>query len=230
MNQHGLGQIDSRDKLGIGGGPSIGLEMVPVGPPGKLEKIPVVDGLGQKLGFGQDGLEMDPVANVVGQKLGMGQDGLQADEENRFKDPVMCEVNFVLNTSHTCSGPKVGREVGLGSQVDQHIFGLPGVIDVPSHVDSHSADKLSSDLEGDSDESASKFERNFRELMLGFQSSSQSGHRDRPMGSRRSERQKKPTSRFNEEVGFIPERPRSTKKKILQEGSSKGIISKPLLL
>lgn len=96
--------------------------------------------------------------------------------------------------------------------------------------DSQSADKFSSDLEGDSDDSVSEFERNLRELMLGFQGNSQSGCRDPPKGSRRNERQKKPSLRFNKEAGFLPEPPRSTKKKLLQEWSTEGTISKPLFL
>lgn len=50
------------------------------------------------------------------------------------------------------------------------------------------------------------------------------------MVSRRSERQKKPSSRFNAEAGFIPEPPRSTKKKSLQKVASKGTPSTPLLI
>lgn len=122
VKQHGLGHTDSLDRMWDGGGSSIGLEMEPDGPPAGLEK--------------------DPIANVVGQQLGLGQDAMQADEENRFEDPVIYEVNSVLNASLTCSGPRVGREVGLGSQVDQSKSGLDpkvvdglGVIDVPSHVD-----------------------------------------------------------------------------------------------
>lgn len=58
----------------------------------------------------------------------------------------------------------------------------------PNLGDSRSADFISSDLEGDSDDSASEFERNLRELLPGFQGSSVVGKLDPPKISRRSER------------------------------------------
>lgn len=42
-----------------------------------------------------------------------------------------------------------------------------------------------------------------------------------PKGVRKSELQKKPSSRWNEEAGYLAESPRSTKKKVLHDESSK---------
>ncbi|XP_039138075.1 uncharacterized protein LOC120275526 [Dioscorea cayenensis subsp. rotundata] len=95
----------------------------------------------------------------------------------------------------------------------------PSVPDLQEgHGDSLSADKLTSEGDEDSDDSVSEFARNLRELLPGLQVSSSAGGKEPPVGSRRSERQKKPSSRFNAEAGFIPEPPRSTKKKTVQEG------------
>lgn len=56
------------------------------------------------------------------------------------------------------------------------------------------------------------------------------GGAEPPKGSRRSERQKKPSSRFNEDAGFVPEPPRSSKKKVLHDEPTEGTSNKPFLL
>lgn len=50
------------------------------------------------------------------------------------------------------------------------------------------------------------------------------------MGTRKSERQKKPSSRFNEEVGYLAEVPKSAKIKAVGGKGAKGTSSKPLLI
>lgn len=94
--------------------------------------------------------------------------------------------------------------------------------------DLQSEEKLSTEGEEDLDDSVSKFERNLQEMLPGLQGSSSSGGNEPLKGCRRSERQKKPSSRFNSEAGFVPELPRSTKKKMVQEEATKGTFSKPL--
>lgn len=96
--------------------------------------------------------------------------------------------------------------------------------------DSQSVDKLTSEGDEDSEDSVSEFERNLRELLPRLQESSSVGGKDPSLGSRRSERQKKLSSRFNTKVGFIPEQPRSTKKKTMQERVNEGTTPKPLLI
>lgn len=98
---------------------------------------------------------------------------------------------------------------------------------VPSELER--VDTQSSGTGADSVDSASEFEKNLRVLLPDLQIGSSLGNYDPAKGSRRSKRQKKPSSRFNEEAGFIPEPPRSSKKKLTQDGNVEGVTSKPLL-
>lgn len=100
INHHDLGQAGSLAGLGDSGGPPIGLEK---------------DQVGNLLGGPPGGLVMDPVADMVGQQLGLGHGGMLADEENRFDDPLLCEVNSVFHASLTCSGPGSGLGLTCGS-------------------------------------------------------------------------------------------------------------------
>lgn len=104
-------------------------------------------------------------------------------------------------------------------------------VDMPSEpvrLDTLFIDKILSGTEVDSDDSVSEFERNLHELMLRLKGSSSSRCLDQPKLSRRSERHKKLSSRFNEDEGFIPKLPRSSKKKQHQEENSEGTSSNPL--
>lgn len=49
-------------------------------------------------------------------------------------------------------------------------------------------------------------------------------------GTRRSERPKKPPSRYNDDAGFLIEPPKSAKKKVAQGENSEGTTSIPLLM
>lgn len=82
----------------------------------------------------------------------------------------------------------------------------------------------------ESDDSFSEFKRNLRVLLPSLHSSSEGGPIENLQGTRKSKRHKKPSSRFNEETGFVAEPPRSTKKKGTSGESSKGTHVKPLLI
>lgn len=71
--------------------------------------------------------------------------------------------------------------------------------------------------------------RSLKELLPGLKGGS-SPTSEVPKGVRKSERQKKPSSRWNEEAGFWAEPPRSTKKKVLRDEPSEGTPSMPLLI
>lgn len=53
---------------------------------------------------------------------------------------------------------------------------------------------------------------------------------DSSRATRRSERKKKPSSRWNEEAGFLPQPPRSVKKKGRSLSPPEGTSSNPLLI
>lgn len=53
---------------------------------------------------------------------------------------------------------------------------------------------------------------------------------DIPIDTRRSERPKKPSSRFTENAGFVAEPPKSSKKKNLKGDHLEGTKSLPLLI
>lgn len=83
----------------------------------------------------------------------------------------------------------------------------------------------SSDINYESYDSISEFERNLRELLPDLP-----GALDHSHGTRRSERKKNPSSRFNEEAGYIVEPLRSSKKKAMRGDIGKGTSSKPCLI
>lgn len=60
--------------------------------------------------------------------------------------------------------------------------------------------------------------------------SSSAVHLDQKMGTRLSERQKKPSTKCNEHAGFVAEPPRSVKKKSAREGTLEGMPSTLLLI
>lgn len=57
--------------------------------------------------------------------------------------------------------------------------------------------------ESESDESISEFERNLRVLLLDLHIGNESTEVDQPLGTRRSERAKKPSFHFTEDAGFV---------------------------
>lgn len=73
------------------------------------------------------------------------------------------------------------------------------------------------------EDSESDFEVKVRRLLHSGQTE------DPTQGTRRSERRKKPSSRWNEEAGFLPQPPRSSKKKGNSSTTPEGTIPNPLL-
>lgn len=82
----------------------------------------------------------------------------------------------------------------------------------------------------ESEDSVSDFERKLRVLLPDLPGAADDSTVDQPKGYRRSERPKKPSSRFNEDAGFVNEPPKSSKKKAAVRGDTAEGISKPLLL
>lgn len=78
------------------------------------------------------------------------------------------------------------------------------------NLHSSSAVVVSSYSNYDSDDTISEFEKNLRVLLPDLPAG---GEADHSHGTRRSERKKKPSLRFNEEAGYITETPKSSKKK-----------------
>lgn len=66
--------------------------------------------------------------------------------------------------------------------------------------------------------------------MPGLQEESSSVHASLQKGTRRSERKKIPSSKWNENAGFVAEPLRSTEKKLEQGDYVEGTPSKPLLI
>lgn len=130
-------------------------------------------------------------------------------------------------------GQTVGNTLGTHIEVAQDDYQS---VDKVSSEMANDDKVIESDIEGasnndvDSEDSVSEFERNLRELLPNFQGSSSTGITEFPKGSRRSERHKKPSTRFNEDAGYLPEPPRSTKKKLAQDEALEGTQSKPLLI
>lgn len=86
------------------------------------------------------------------------------------------------------------------------------------------------EVDYESDESESEFEKSIRSMLPGLHSGPLEDQQPLPPGARRSERQKKPSSRWNEDAGFVLEPPRSIKKKCTHDELREGISSNPLLL
>lgn len=82
----------------------------------------------------------------------------------------------------------------------------------------------------ESDDSVSEFERNLRELMPGMIGEPEPAAEKHTKGTKRSERPKKPSSRFNEEAGYIAKPLKPTKKKPVRGDVGEGTSSKPLLI
>lgn len=96
--------------------------------------------------------------------------------------------------------------------------------------DSHVSESEDRDEEYESDEPIYEFERSIRELLPGLKEGESSPPTDVAKGVRKSERHKKPSSRWNEEAGFVAEPPRSTKMKVILEDPSEGAPSLPLAI
>lgn len=106
--------------------------------------------------------------------------------------------------------------------------------DIPSkeHTVLHSplSTNDSPDSFSESDDPISEFEMNLRKLMLGLLRDPEARTVSQQKGTRRSERIKKPSSRFNEEAGYIAEPPKSAKKRAPHDTAEEGTASKPLLI
>lgn len=95
---------------------------------------------------------------------------------------------------------------------------------------SPSAVIATSDSNYESGDSISEFEMNLRVLLPNLHGRSESVTRGQTRTTRKSEKKKKPSSRFNEEASFITEPPRSTKKKVMKGDDREGTSSKPCLI
>ncbi|KAH7690551.1 Zinc finger CCHC-type protein [Dioscorea alata] len=82
----------------------------------------------------------------------------------------------------------------------------------------------------DSDDHASDFDRNLQALLTDFQGGQVASAVVPPSGTRRSDRPKKPPSRFNEDAGYLSDLPKSTKKKSTRMETPGGTPAKPLLI
>lgn len=96
--------------------------------------------------------------------------------------------------------------------------------------DTRSSYSLSPKMDIDSDNSVTEFERNIRKLLPCLHEESNTSKIGQSTGTKKSERQKKPSSRFNEEVGYLVEIPKSAKKKRAGGDGDKGTNAKPLLI
>lgn len=63
--------------------------------------------------------------------------------------------------------------------------------------------KALQDIDIDLNDSITEFKSNLRELMPNFQSGNEAVSVDNLQETRKNERQKKPSSRFNEEAGYL---------------------------
>lgn len=86
------------------------------------------------------------------------------------------------------------------------------------------------DEEYGSDESITEFERSLKDMLPGLKVGNSTSVTGSALGTRKSERSKKPSTRWNEETGFVVEPPRSTKKRVSRDDSSEGMPPKPLLI
>lgn len=81
-----------------------------------------------------------------------------------------------------------------------------------------------------SEDSVPVFERKLRILLLDLPCTVEESTADQPKSTCRSERPKKPSSRFTADASFVAELPKSTKKKVTPRGDTAEGTSKPLLL
>lgn len=96
--------------------------------------------------------------------------------------------------------------------------------------DERPTDDVSLGVKVESDDLASEFERNLRELLPGLQGGLEASGQRQATGLRKSERSKKPSSRFTEDAGYLTEPPKLTKKKGTVTEEVQGTSSKPLLI
>lgn len=94
----------------------------------------------------------------------------------------------------------------------------------------HSLDGVSPVDDFESNDSVCEFKSNLRKLLPGLQESSYVVRPGQVKGTRRSARQKKPPTKWNEDARFVAEPPRSVKKISVREGTSEGMPSTPLLI
>ncbi|XP_039121679.1 uncharacterized protein LOC120258373 [Dioscorea cayenensis subsp. rotundata] len=90
--------------------------------------------------------------------------------------------------------------------------------------DSYASETEDRDDEFASDDSIYEFERSIKELLPGMKEGSSSPTNHAPKGVRKSDRPKKPSSRWTEEAGYVAEPPRSTKKKVTRDDASEAPI------
>ncbi|KAH7689328.1 Zinc finger CCHC-type protein [Dioscorea alata] len=105
---------------------------------------------------------------------------------------------------------------------------------IDRHIGSSSGDAVSGgdipEVDYGTDESETDFEKSIRALLPGLDSENVQELPPANTGARRSERQRKPSSRWTEDAGFIPEPPRSAKKKDTRDELREGTSSNPLLI
>lgn len=110
------------------------------------------------------------------------------------------------------------------------IYNDSAVLSEKEGSETGNANVVSPEVDKDSDDSVSEFERNLRELLPDLPGSRSSSATGQTQGTRKSERQKKPLLRFNEDTGCSAEPPKLTKKKGAGAEGVRGTSSKPLLI
>lgn len=85
--------------------------------------------------------------------------------------------------------------------------------------------KDSQDEDLDSDDSVTEFERHIRELMPSLKEDNDPVLLKQAKGTKKSERQKKPSTKWTKDAGFVAEPPKSIKKKLAQVGTVEGTFS-----
>lgn len=189
------------------------------------------------IGPGQvDGLEFGPKFKEPGVDDGFG-DGLDISFNTKAVIPIdLKNINFKDEEAMPDLVPPVGFAWdfiaggwALRPSVGQvTVTSVVEPMEAPieqNKVHSPSVIIASSDSTYESDESISEFEKNLRDLLPDLP-----GGSDRALSTRRSERKKKPSSRFTEEAGYVAEPPRSTKKKAIRGDIGEGTSSKPCLI
>lgn len=113
-----------------------------------------------------------------------------------------------------------------GTDMSKVEMPLGGMVDTKSHREEGASLECLSDSEG----YITEFERNLKTLLPDLQVGTEAAEVDIPIGTRRSERPKKPSSRFTENAGFVAKPPKSSKKKNLKGDHLEGTKSLPLLI
>lgn len=180
--------------------------------------------------------EVDPIA-VNGPDWGLAH-SLPNNSGFDVGDPLLlCEVGRMVGLflgQIMCwmllsRGSVLGRKLQLNLQ-NWGVLILPIRISKTDDLHSPSDVLESPDRISDSDDSSSEFKRNLTKLLRDLRGGFDLNSTKQPMGTRRSERPKKPSSRCNEDAGYVAEPQRSAKKKVLRGDIRKGTTSKPLLL